>query len=198
MRRRTGDLSSTFGAAAAGLPPARRRRPDPAEDESRSGDQDAPTSRSRTGPARTGTGAPRRARPPERRRTDPVEKNRAGKDRAGKDRPAPSRRRAGPLRIRDPHQLDLLLLAVIERRPGNGDAVHGLLRDLSHGAFDPSAQGLYRRLHKLRSNRLITRDAPDRRYTLTPLGNRILAAWRREWAAFSSGVDDVLGRDDRA
>ncbi|WP_181780385.1 PadR family transcriptional regulator [Pseudonocardia pini] len=131
---------------------------------------------------RTETGATRRGRPARRRTTAP----------AGR-RPPPRRR---PLRIRDPHQLDLLLLAVVERRPGNGHAVHDLLRELSGGAFDPTIQGILRRLRRLTSNRLVTRDTRDRHYVLTPLGERILAAWRREWAAYSAAVDGVVTRED--
>jgi DNA-binding PadR family transcriptional regulator len=223
VTRRTGDLSSTFGAAAAVLAPSPRRRRTPADNGARPHEQhttvdeqdvttdeqdtttdhpgadhpgadrqdtppddhDTPTDESGTEPMRTESGATRRGRPAGRRSTRPTAKR----------RPAPPHRRVGRLRIRDPHQLDLLLLAVVERRPGNGHAVHDLLRELSDGAFDPTIQGVLRALRRLTSNRLVTRDTDDRHYELTPLGDRILAAWRREWAAFSSAVDDVVRRE---
>jgi hypothetical protein len=39
-------------------------------------------------------------------------------------------------------------------------------------------------------------DGGTRRYLLTPLGRRVFAARRREWEAFSRGLDDVLQAAD--
>ncbi|WP_345377753.1 PadR family transcriptional regulator [Pseudonocardia yuanmonensis] len=106
------------------------------------------------------------------------------------------RPRYGEVRLRDARQLDLLILAVVEDRPENGRVVHRMLRERSDGVFQPSLQGTYHRLHRLKNDRLITLGPARRNYRLTPLGERILASRRREWAAFAHGVDRVVGRPD--
>jgi DNA-binding PadR family transcriptional regulator len=55
-----------------------------------------------------------------------------------------------------------------------------------------------RELHRLTNNRLmqVTGDEPVRRYGLTALGGRVLATRRREWEAFSYGLDRVLDAAD--
>jgi DNA-binding PadR family transcriptional regulator len=76
--------------------------------------------------------------------------------------------------------------------------VHHLLRERSDGVFRPSLQGTYHRLHRLKNDRLIALGPARRNYRLTPLGERILEARRREWAAFRHGFDKVLGSPDAA
>ncbi|GAA2903906.1 hypothetical protein GCM10010472_72730 [Pseudonocardia halophobica] len=110
--------------------------------------------------------------------------------------PTARRARHGEVRLRDGRQLDLLILAIVEERPENGRVVHDLLRERSDGVFQPSLQGTYHRLHRLKNDRLITLGPARRNYRLTPLGERILAARRREWAAFRHGFDKVLGSPD--
>ncbi|WP_433503899.1 PadR family transcriptional regulator [Pseudonocardia halophobica] len=123
------------------------------------------------------------------------ERNGLPEPRRTRRRTGPTARRArhGEVRLRDARQLDLLILAIVEERPENGRVVHNLLRERSDGVFQPSLQGTYHRLHRLKNDRLITLGPARRSYRLTPLGERILAARRREWAAFRHGFDKVLG-----
>jgi DNA-binding PadR family transcriptional regulator len=89
--------------------------------------------------------------------------------------------------------LDLLLLAVIREEPGGGDAVMRRLRDKSGERFALSAQLIYPALHRLERNRLVERSgAQHRRYRLTPSGHRSLASKRKEWEAFTKGVQMLL------
>ncbi|MCE3553684.1 PadR family transcriptional regulator [Pseudonocardia sp. RS11V-5] len=268
MNRPTRDLSSAFGAPAAALRPARRRRrpagrrtgapaedaavddpeddaDDDAEDDidEATGDADteradrevADTDRADTDHADTGArtddadheagdeDAGTTDAPDPDPRSEPIspddrtERRSRARPRADDDRgdrrtttsrgrsgsPAPQRadaarrtRRYGEVRLRDTRQLDLLILAIAEERPENGRVVHDLLRERSDGVFRPSLQTTYRRLHRLKNDRLITLGPDRRHYSLTPLGRRILTSRRREWAAFIHGLDRVLGHPD--
>jgi hypothetical protein len=140
-------------------------------------------------PAPAGGPVERNGRPEPRRTRTP---GRSG----GPDRRRASRPRYGEVRLRDARQLDLLILAVVEGRPENGRVVHETIRRRSDGVFQPSLQGTYHRLHRLKNDRLITLGPDRRHYRLTPLGERILAARRREWAAFAHGVDRIVGPPD--
>jgi DNA-binding PadR family transcriptional regulator len=72
------------------------------------------------------------------------------------------------------------------------------VRECSDGVFVLPSAVVYRELHTLEKERLIAvrRDSRERRYTLTDLGERILATRRREWEAFSHGVARLLAEAD--
>jgi PadR family transcriptional regulator PadR len=91
-----------------------------------------------------------------------------------------------------PH-LDLLLLAVIQREPGDSEAVMDELREQSAGRFAPPRRLVYARLHYLERNHLISRsyDRPPR-YVLTDSGRRSLRGKRLEWNSFVRAVHAVL------
>ena len=70
--------------------------------------------------------------------------------------------------------------------------------ECSDGVFVLSTGVVYRELHMLEKERLITvrRGSRERRYTVTDLGKGVLAARRREWEAFSHGVARLLEQAD--
>ncbi|GAA4557557.1 PadR family transcriptional regulator [Pseudonocardia xishanensis] len=210
MNRRIGDLSATFGTAAADLSPATHRRrngavpPPPPPDVPPAGtdlmDNDSPPPKRRATerrrpdpPTRTGTtdgGEPTR----ERRPAPDVRRRRASAARdadTGRER---SPHRSAPLRVADPRHLDLLVLAAVARRPVRGHDLGDMLRRQSDGAFAPTVQSIYRRLRRLTANRLTAFDTANRRYSITPTGERVLASWTRQWADYAHGIDEVLGR----
>jgi DNA-binding PadR family transcriptional regulator len=90
--------------------------------------------------------------------------------------------------------MDVLLLAAAGHSPGNAAHLIGVVRRLSGGIFSLPEHSVYHALHRLRNNRLMRISWEDgtRRYLLTPLGERVLETRRREWAAFSEGMDKVL------
>jgi DNA-binding PadR family transcriptional regulator len=177
------DLSSVFGAAAAALSRRRirtrhrrqARGPDSVELEIMEDDVADPTSRraSAAGPAEPG----RVALLP------------------GDHAP---RRPIGVVEVRDRQHLDLLLLAAATKGPANGRELIDLVRDRSDGLFVLSLRVVIRELHRLANNRLmqVTGNERVRRYALTALGERALATRRREWEAFSHGLDRVLNAAD--
>jgi DNA-binding PadR family transcriptional regulator len=96
-------------------------------------------------------------------------------------------------------QLDLLLLAVLRRGgPQHGYAVIAGLRDASVGEFDLPEGTVYPALHKLERDGLVqsewsVEDGRKRRvYALTGTGRTALAARKKEWVMFRSGVEAVL------
>ncbi len=96
------------------------------------------------------------------------------------------------LRVYVQAHLDLLLLAVIREEPGVGDALMRALREKSGGRFAPSSQSVYRALHRLERNRLVERSGAERHYKLTASGRRSLATKRKEWDAFTKGMQLLL------
>ncbi|MBA3653398.1 MAG: helix-turn-helix transcriptional regulator [Actinobacteria bacterium] len=95
--------------------------------------------------------------------------------------------------------LDLLLLGVLRRGgPLHGYAVIAGLRDASGGEFDLPEGTVYPALHKLERNGFVRSDwsivdgRKRRLYALTGTGRAALAAKKKEWAMFRSGVDAVL------
>jgi PadR family transcriptional regulator PadR len=89
--------------------------------------------------------------------------------------------------------LDLLLLAVISAKPGDGAAVMRELRERSGGRFTPPSRTVYGALNHLERNRLIQRSYVEpRRYKLTDSGRRSLHTRRMEWESFATGVYAVL------
>jgi DNA-binding PadR family transcriptional regulator len=116
-------------------------------------------------------------------------------DRMAPDAPVRTPQPLGAVEVRDRRHIDLLLLAAAATGPANGRELADLVRERSDGLFAVPLPVVTRRLHRLTTNRLVQvtgdRGAP-RRYTLTPLGERVLATRRREWEAFSGGFARVL------
>lgn len=177
------DLSAIFGAPAAALSRrrirTRRRRqvqePDPVEPEIM--EDDVPDTTSRRAPA--ADGAERLSRL------------------AGPRAPG---RRLGVVAVRDRGHVDLLLLAAATKGPANGRELVDLVREQSDGIFVLSLRVVVHELHRLANNRLmqVTGEGGVRRYSLTPLGERVLATRRREWEALSHGLGGVLDAADEA
>ena len=95
-------------------------------------------------------------------------------------------------------QLDLLLLAIVARRPNHGYAIIEALREQSSGAFDLPEGTIYPALHRMEEAKLLSSDWADssgrrsRVYSLTTAGREVLAVRKSEWAQFTSGVHAVL------
>jgi DNA-binding PadR family transcriptional regulator len=106
------------------------------------------------------------------------------------------RRRFGVVPVRDRQHVDLLLLAAAAEGAATGYELVDLVRERSGGLFVLPVRTVIRELHRLVRNRLMQAAGTEgvRRYSLTPLGERVLAARQREWEAFSRGLDGVLGR----
>jgi PadR family transcriptional regulator PadR len=95
--------------------------------------------------------------------------------------------------------LDALLLATLSSGPAHGYAIIAALRSRSAGTFDLPEGTVYPALHRLEQaghlvSRWQTENGRRRRvYELTPFGRRELAAERKQWVQFASGVSLVLG-----
>lgn len=95
--------------------------------------------------------------------------------------------------------LDLLLLAVVEDGPCHGYAVIEELKRRTGAALDVPEGTVYPALHRLeRAGLLVStwEDSTGRRrrvYSLTGGGRRAVRERRREWQAFASAVQGVLG-----
>lgn len=95
--------------------------------------------------------------------------------------------------------LDGLLLAVLADAPGHGYELSRRLADRSGGELDVPEGSLYPALHRLERGALVASswsrgDGRRRRvYRLTAKGRRAVGQSRREWQAFSTAIDRVLG-----
>ena len=95
--------------------------------------------------------------------------------------------------------LDRLLLAVLADAPGHGYELSQRLTERSGGELGVHEGSLYPALHRLERGGRVesswsTGDGRRRRiYRLTPGGRRAVRESRREWQAFSTAVDRVLG-----
>jgi PadR family transcriptional regulator, regulatory protein PadR len=95
--------------------------------------------------------------------------------------------------------LDLLLLSALAAGPAHGYAIITTLRARSDGTFDLPEGTVYPALHRLEDAGLLASswsDADGRKrrvYTLTAKGATALAAERKEWKRFATGVHAVLG-----
>ncbi|OZM77810.1 PadR family transcriptional regulator [Pseudonocardia sp. MH-G8] len=99
------------------------------------------------------------------------------------------------MEVRDRRHVDLLLLATAATGPANGRELVDRVRERSGGLFTLPLPVVTHQLHRLTTNRLVqvTGDrGAQRRYSLTPLGERVLATRRREWEAFARGSTGVL------
>jgi DNA-binding PadR family transcriptional regulator len=101
------------------------------------------------------------------------------------------------VQVRHRRDIDVLLLAAAAEGSGNARELIERVRRLSGGALQLSERAVYHELHRLTNDRLmaITRHSGRRRHILTPSGERVLAARRRERRTFSRGVDKVLTTD---
>lgn len=94
--------------------------------------------------------------------------------------------------------LDLLLLAVLTTGPAHGYEIAERLRQHSRGAFDLPEGTVYPALHRLEgrdwihSSWRVESGRRRRVYELTGRGRRQLAAQRREWRTFVSGMAAIL------
>jgi PadR family transcriptional regulator PadR len=95
--------------------------------------------------------------------------------------------------------VDGLLLAVLAEAPGHGYELSQRLTQRSGGELGVPEGSLYPALHRLERAGLVasawsTGEGRRRRiYRLTAAGRRAGTQSRREWRAFSSAVDRVLG-----
>lgn len=95
-------------------------------------------------------------------------------------------------------QVDLLLLAVLERGPAHGYAVIAALRERSDGAFDLPEGTVYPALHRLEATGLVasaTQTVNGRRrrvYELTRHGKSGLREGRKQWEQTVNQVRTVL------
>jgi DNA-binding PadR family transcriptional regulator len=191
----TRTLSSLFGVAAASSPrkvvPRRRR-----DVEEISSDLDQPGGMQPESSTSKHTEVPT---PDSRNRRGSVARVAGSSESipaAAPMRRAPSSR-FRPVQVRDRRFIHIFLLAAATRAP-TGQMLIDFVSECSDGVFVLSTGVVYRELHMLEKERLITvrRGSRQRRYTLTDLGERVLAARRREWETFSHGVDRLLEEAD--
>jgi DNA-binding PadR family transcriptional regulator len=106
-------------------------------------------------------------------------------------------RRFRSVQVRDRRFIHIFLLAAAKRAP-TGQMLIDFVRECSDGVFDLPRGVVYRELHKLEKERLITvrRGIRERRYMLTNVGERTLATRRREWETFSHGLARLLEEAD--
>jgi transcriptional regulator len=95
---------------------------------------------------------------------------------------------------------ELLILALIERRPRHGYEIAQLIRDRSEGAISFHVASLYPTLYRLERKGLVegrwVEKAGQRRrryYRLTREGRRMLASQRGVWEQFFVALDRVAG-----
>ena len=95
--------------------------------------------------------------------------------------------------------LDLLLLAIVARRPAHGYAIIAALRESSAGRFDLPEGTVYPALHRLERAGLLASgwdgvEGRKRRvYQVTRAGRAALAEREAGWRSFAAGVQAVLG-----
>jgi transcriptional regulator len=95
---------------------------------------------------------------------------------------------------------DLLILALVERRPRHGYEIARLIDQRSQGALSYHVASLYPTLYRLEDKGLIeghwVEKAGQRRrryYRLTPAGRRALKSERSLWHGFFQALDRVAG-----
>ena len=96
--------------------------------------------------------------------------------------------------------MELLILSALEDRPRHGYDIGKILEHRSGGQLQFPVSTLYTILYRMEDREWIkgrwVEKAGERRrcfYTLTDDGKAALAAQRKEWKAFSSMVNQVLG-----
>jgi PadR family transcriptional regulator PadR len=95
--------------------------------------------------------------------------------------------------------VDMLILEVISGSPTYGYEIAQTVLDRSRGYFEITEGSLYPALHRLERQKLLEafwKDAEGRErkyYKLTPAGKAALAAKKKEWEQFATGVQGILG-----
>jgi DNA-binding PadR family transcriptional regulator len=98
--------------------------------------------------------------------------------------------------VRDPRQVDMLLLAVLHGTPRtSGEAVE-IIRERTGGRLVPSRGQVLSRFGYLERNRLVCRPGGGRRFRSTELGDRVLLSRLRELESLMRGVDALLGAEE--
>ncbi|MBN9107243.1 MAG: hypothetical protein J0I34_00545 [Pseudonocardia sp.] len=176
-------LGSTFGPAAARrarLPAAAARVGEAIEEERM--DTPAPPSEQEPDPHGGSAGAARSPDGPPRR----AETRRPGKKQAQRGRTP------RPVVVRDPRQVDMILLAVLEHAPRSRAELLDMVASRSLGRFVPARDQVTHRLIYLERNRLLVRSPGRRRYRVTELGARVLNGRVRAWRQFVDGMDALI------
>jgi transcriptional regulator len=94
--------------------------------------------------------------------------------------------------------VDMLILEVISAGPSYGYQIAQTVLERSRGYFEITEGSLYPALHRLERQRLLAShwqqaDGRERKYyKLTPAGRAALAARKKEWSAFTRGVQGIL------
>ena len=96
--------------------------------------------------------------------------------------------------------MELLILASLEDRTRHGYEIGKLLEHRSGGQLEFRVSTLYSALYRMEDNgwikgRWVEKKGERRRcfYSLTPSGQEALADQRKEWKAFSTVVNRVVG-----
>ncbi|MGA3041193.1 MAG: PadR family transcriptional regulator [Bryobacteraceae bacterium] len=97
---------------------------------------------------------------------------------------------------------ELLVLSLVESRARHGYEIGKLIEQRSGGALRFHVASLYPLLYRLEKRgwiqgRWVEKDGQRRRryYRLTALGNNVLAAQKRGWAAFVEAIQRVTGAE---
>jgi PadR family transcriptional regulator PadR len=95
---------------------------------------------------------------------------------------------------------ELLILALVERRPRHGYQISQLIEQRSDGAISFHVASLYPMLYRLEERGLLegrwVEKAGQRRrryYRLTTAGRKVLASQRSVWQTFFAALDRVAG-----
>ncbi|RTL70445.1 MAG: hypothetical protein EKK42_02885 [Pseudonocardiaceae bacterium] len=96
--------------------------------------------------------------------------------------------------MRDPRQVDMILLAVLEHAPRSRAELLDMVASRSLGRFVPARDQVTHRLIYLERNRLLVRSPGRRRYRVTELGVRVLNGRVRAWRQFVDGMDALIER----
>jgi len=95
---------------------------------------------------------------------------------------------------------ELLILALVERRPRHGYEISQLIEQRSDGAISFHVASLYPTLYRLEDRGLLegrwVEKAGQRRrryYRLTTAGRKVLASQRSVWQTFFAALDRVAG-----
>lgn len=96
-------------------------------------------------------------------------------------------------------QLQMLILAVLERQPEHGYAIAQAIKTRSEHLLTAHEGSLYPMLHRLEAEALVTSEERDlggrvrREYRLTEKGGRALAEAKKDWQRQIQAVQAVLG-----
>lgn len=95
--------------------------------------------------------------------------------------------------------VETLILEIVGRGASYGYEIAQTVAGRSQGSFELKEGSLYPALHRLERQKLLASywgESDGRRrkyYKLTAAGHKVLAARKREWRAFSTGVSSILG-----